>query len=425
MLIQFSVGNFLSFKEVVTLSMVASSIKEHQETNVFAVNKLNLLKSAVLYGANASGKSNLFKAMNFAKNFILNSSKETQSEEPIRVRNFKLSNETQNAPSYFEIIFICEKIKYRYGFEADKAEVQSEWLYYTPKTKETKLFEREKNNFKLGTHFKEGEDFRDKTRKNALFLSVVAQFNGEISNKILKWIKNNYNIISSAIDAPHSNRLRFNAEQLKEPKRISEILNFLKIADLGIEDIKFEELKFKSEDFIESSGVPEELKNKLIEDGISVIHTLHIKYEKNKPTTLVPFILEQDESEGTKKIFALSNPILDALKNGTVLVIDEFDDRLHPIITKFLIKLFNSKERNPNNAQLIFTSHDTNFLNKNIFRRDQIWFAEKDNYGSTDLYSLVEYKVRKDASFDKDYILGKYGAIPFVGEPNFILMKTE
>ncbi|MCX6706139.1 MAG: AAA family ATPase, partial [Candidatus Woesebacteria bacterium] len=146
MLIQFSVSNFLSFKDQVTFSMVASTIKEHYDTNVFeASKKLKLLKSAVIYGANASGKSNLFRAMQFARKFILISSKETQATEEIRVTNFKLSTETESKPSFFEFVFLLEGVQYRYGFEVDRIEVQREWLFYTPKTIEAKLFDREKN----------------------------------------------------------------------------------------------------------------------------------------------------------------------------------------------------------------------------------------------------------------------------------------
>ncbi len=171
MLIQFRVGNFLSFKDVITFSMVASSIKEYKDTNVFEANKkIKLLKSAVIYGANASGKSNLFRAMQFARRFIFISSKETQATEKIRVTNFKLSTDTESKPSYFEFVFLLEGIKYRYGFEVDQTEVHREWLFYTPKTIEAKLFQRERNNINIGLNYQEGKEFVDKTRKNAVFL---------------------------------------------------------------------------------------------------------------------------------------------------------------------------------------------------------------------------------------------------------------
>ena len=196
MLMQITIGNFLSFKDPITFSMVASRIKEHEDSSTFLLNeKLRLLKSAVIYGANASGKSNFFKAMAFFKNFILTSSKETPATDEIKVTNFKLSTETENKPSLFEIVFLHEGIRYRYGFQVDKKEVQKEWFYYAPKRQEAKLFLREGSNIEIGSYYKEGKGLVEKTRNNALFLSVVAQFNGQISLKIIDWFTK-FNIIS-------------------------------------------------------------------------------------------------------------------------------------------------------------------------------------------------------------------------------------
>jgi AAA15 family ATPase/GTPase len=419
MLIEFTVGNYLSFKDPMTFSMVAAPIKEHQDNNTFPVSdNLKLLKSSVIYGANASGKSNFIKAISFMKRFIINSSKETQANELIAVKNFKLSSETEDQPSHFEIIFIYEEVRYRYGFEVDTTKVHREWLFHAPKGKEALLFTREFNKIELGTHFSdEGKGLESKTRDNALFLSVVAQFNGQIAIKILKWFRR-FNIISGLNDDSY---LDYTVNKLNNTAEKGQILEFLKIADLGITDITAEKSKVTFDNL--PKNIPEEIKQLFLsnDDSFSInVSTLHKKYDKNKQFSVVEnFDLETNESEGTKKIFCLSGPLINTLKNGNILVIDELDSRLHPLITRFIVKMFNSKETN---AQLIFATHDTNLLNKNIFRRDQIWFVEKDIYGATDLYSLVEYKteesakVRNDASFEKDYILGKYGAIPFIGD---------
>ncbi|MBI5208129.1 MAG: ATP-binding protein [Candidatus Firestonebacteria bacterium] len=416
MLLQFTVGNFLSFNDPVTLSMVASSIKEHENTNLFVENKIKLLKSAAIYGANASGKSNLIKALSFMKKFVFISSKETQATEEIEIANFKLSTETDNKPSFFEIVFINENIIYRYGFEADKKNIQKEWLFQTGSGREAKLFKREKNNFELGSYFKEGEGKENITRNNALFLSVVAQFNGEISKKILEWFAKLK--IISGLNEGYSG---FTIDKIKEPEFKNKILNFLKIADLGIEDINSTETKISPEslpqntpEFLKTSALKDELKN--VE-----INTFHKKYNSDKNFLLLEkFDLENEESEGTKKFFAISAPIIDTLMRGYTLIIDELDSRLHPILSQHIINLFNSSQ-NSLNAQLIFASHDTNLLNKEFLRRDQIWFTEKDKYGATKLYSLVEYKigldkVRNDSLYSKNYILGKYGAVPYVGD---------
>jgi len=416
MLVQFSVGNFLSFKDIVTFSMVASARKEHSETNLFvAKDKLKLLKSAVVYGANASGKSNLVRAMRFMRDFALNSSKD---EGKIKVTNFKLSSETENKPSLFEIIFIHESIRYRYGFQVDQEKVVREWLFYVPIRKETQLFVREGNTFEIGTHFsKEGKGIEERTRANALFLSTVAQFNGEISLGILKWFKR-FKVISTLTDFRF---VPFTIGQLKDETARQEILNFLKKADLGIEDISLEETEIKYEELSEQDRLRAGPDGKVFNVQI---RTSHQKFDnENKAIASVKFDLGREESEGTKKFFALSGPFLDSLKKGYVLVVDELDSRLHPILIKFLVSLFHSNEANALNAQLVFASHNTNLFNRSIFRRDQIWLTEKNKYGATDLYSLVEYKVRNDASFEKDYILGKYGAIPLIREAGSLFGK--
>jgi len=423
MLIEFSVGNFLSFKEIVNLNMVASTRKENN-ANTFSDGKSIFLKSCVIYGANASGKSNLIEAMSFMKRFVLNSSKETQIKESIPVNHFKLSTETDNMPSHFEIIFNLKGVIFRYGFELDHLKIHKEWLFYIPKTKEVKLFVRDNNGIKLGKAFKEGVDLENKTRVNALFLSVVAQFNGEIAEKIITWFTN-FNMISGV----RNSNTEYTIEMLSDPLYKLQILNFMKIADLGIEDVSVETNAIK---IVLSEEIPVQVRKYILTETNEVVNrtttfTHHKKFNAdNQFLNFELFKLESDESEGTKKIFSVAGPILDTLHGGKVLVIDELDAKLHPKLTRFIIGLFNSEEINPLNAQLIFATHDTSLLDKKIFRRDQIWFTEKDQFGSTTLYSLLEYNVvRKDASYNKDYINGKYGAIPFIGDTSILFEEKN
>jgi hypothetical protein len=412
MLIQFSVSNYTSIKELVTLSMVAAKRAELRNSNVFTEDKFDLLKSAVLYGANASGKSNFIRAILFAKMFIQNSAN-TQIKDPIMVRSFRLNPAAEKEPSSFEFIFINNGIRYRYGFAADRAEAKSEWLFYAPKGRETRLFFREKQSIELNADFKEGKGLEDKTRNNALFLSVAAQFNGPIAISILNWFMK-CNVISGLEDQSY---MQYTVSQFEKESYKKKILDFLKIADLGIEDLNITKRQFNANDL---EAMPKELASiikgqvkDVLAGNVTEIKTLHKKYdEKNVLMGLEMFGFEFEESEGTKKIFALSGPIIDTLLNGKVLFVDELDSRLHPKIIQYIIELFNSKEHNPNNAQLIFVSHNTNILNRRNFRRDQVWFVEKDEYGSSKLFSLIEYKVRNTASFDKDYLEGKYGAVP-------------
>ncbi|GAX92049.1 AAA family ATPase [Effusibacillus lacus] len=421
MLVQFSVGNFLSFKEVVTLSMVASSIREHRDTNVFEVHKdLRLLKSCVVYGANASGKSNLFKAMSFMRKFIRNSSKEGQFGEEIEgVESFRLSTETYDKPSHFEIVFFHENVLYRYGFEVDYQEVKNEWLFYMPKSTEIELFTRAGEEFKISKGFKEGHGLEDRTRNNALFLSVVANFKGKISTKILEWF-GTFNIISGLED----NYFDYTRRKLKDEDFKKLFINLMHSANLGIDDIETDDEddvpKFVLEDVLKKFAPIANSPELAVRIRNLTLNTLHKKYDHDKNIVgYEKFQLFEHESEGTKKLFSLFGPIIDSLNNGKILVVDELDAKLHPLLTRFIIQLFHSNDHNPKNAQLIFNSHDTNLLSRLYFRRDQIWFTEKDDYGATDLYSLVDYNVRNDASYEKDYLLGKYGSIPYIGHFHF------
>ncbi|PSB47663.1 AAA family ATPase [Chamaesiphon polymorphus] len=417
MLIEFSVGNYRSFKEKVTFSMVAANLvsqdKDLDINNVFAVDKeLSLVKSAAIYGANASGKSNLAKAIQFMKWFMVNSSKETQSTEAIGVERFKLSTETDDQPSFFEIVFLLDGQQHRYGFTADREKVVSEWLYYVPKTRETKLFDRQGNKFDIAKVYK-ADGIATKTRSNALFLSVSAQFNVQKSEDILSWLTEQFNLISG-LDDEH---LNITIGCLIEKENHGEIVELVQRLDFGIAGIEVEQ--FNARDVLNNVADPQQKKilKMLARNNVelSTVATTHLKFnEKGEQTSLEKFDIANEESDGTQKIFALSSLLIDTLKHAKVLIIDEFDARLHPLMSKAIVDLFNSNETNPKNAQLIFMTHDTNLLSNKIFRRDQIWFTEKDRYGATDLYSLAEYKVRNDASFESDYIKGKYGAIPYI-----------
>lgn len=424
MLVEFRVSNFRSFKDDVTLSMVASADKEHKETHTFNVsNKLTLLKSAVIYGANASGKSNLFMAMAFMRNMVLKSSKESQANEEIHVERFRLSTETDDLPSSFEIIFYIGNTRYRYGFQVDKKKIHNEWLFYVPSSREATLFTRENNIFKIGPDFKEGKGLEKKTRDNALFLSVVAQFNGERAINVLDWF-DNLRIISN-IGSEHFPMSAMSKLTDNDYKEFTS--KFLRVADVGIKEIQQTEKPFSKEDF------PKEFPEELIDEIISIsggksieLNSVHQKYDQNnKPVLDETFSFFKNESAGTLELFGLSAYIYNTLKKGSVLVVDELSSKLHPLLTQAIIEAFHQSqcksaetesETTPLQAQLIFNCHDTSILKSRLFRRDQIWFTQKNEYGAATLYSLEEYKVRKDISLSKDYIMGKFGAVPVIGD---------
>lgn len=413
MLVKFSVSNFLSFKEKVSINLTATSLTEYRNDNIFQspIGELSLLKSMVIYGANSSGKSNLFKALGFMKRFILTSSKDSISGEEINVERFKLSTETINNPSFFEIEFIIGTFKYRYGFEVDSFKVHSEHLYFQNKTKEYLIFNRKFQSVDIGKKSNIGNsNLFDATRENSLYLSVCAQFNDKLATDIINKIRN-INFLNGIDDL---SSIDFTAKALNDKNFNIMINNLLKGARLGFNEIKIE--KVLTEDIINKSQIPKELHKLIIKNNPenTIISTKHYIYDKNNEIQGVEYFdLNSDESLGTRKFFALAGPIIDTLTKGKTLFIDEFDSRLHPELCKAIIKLFNSDLNNPYNAQLIIASHNSNFINSNnkLFRRDQIVIAGKTRFGVSRLESLFEKKIRKDASFEKDYLSGKYDGV--------------
>lgn len=422
MLIEFSVGNFLSFRDKKTLSLVAAGISEAKESNVLETNRLSLLNGAVIYGANSSGKSNFIKAMSTMRRIVLFSLQQ-QSVKTLDIKPFLLNTETESQPSFFEIVFETEGIRYRYGFEITNKEIVGEWLYETKKNADKLLYIRQNDGIEVTASFKEGKDLESKTRNNALFLAVVDQFNGQIAKRIMKWF--NSFITISGLNHEMYQKVTFD---MLENKDYALMLNsFYEKLDLGFDRLKIEKVKFNPKELPED--MPEPVMKLMVKDLEGAfrynISTTHKQFNKNnEPIGEKEFDMRSQESAGTNKVFNLSGVLFDVLNNGGVLVVDELDASLHPLLTRALTRLFNKKENNIKNAQLIFTTHDTNVMNsKNWhYRRDQIYFIEKDKYGASDLFSLAEYKekdgskIRKDRSFEPDYLQGKYGSIPVIGE---------
>jgi len=417
MLLEFSVNNFKSIKDTATLSM---NVATRDKGNNTSIRDYKILLSSVLYGANATGKSNFLKSLSFMAGIVLNQNKVTQSTDKLKYFPYTLSSETENASSSFEAVFFINEIKYRYGFELDNEKVYSEWLFQDTKGREAKLFYRDidENIFYINkTRFKEGVNL--KTLDNHLFIWKCDQEGGEISSSILSWF-NNLNIIDGSDKDAYVN---FTLQQLDNKKFKNDIVSLLKIADFGIENIDKEEFPVNHK-ILDDFDFPDNIKEKMLSDSEKVkavqIKTQHKKFGASlKDYDLVDFDLSV-ESMGTKQFFFISAPILDTLQKGKVLLIDEFGSSLHPMLTRHLVKIFNNKKINKKNAQLIFATHDTNMLDKSLLRRDQIWFTEKDYYGTTHLYSLAEYKnIRSSENFEKNYLQGKYGAIPFLGDLDF------
>lgn len=413
MLIQFTVENFRSIKDPITLSMVSGT---NNQLNVYNVRDYDLLTSAAIYGANASGKSNVLLALGFMRSMVLNTKKVFQSTDTLPHDPFRLSSETETASSIFEAVFIHNRVKYRYGFEADRTTVYSEWLFADEKGKEAKLFFRDADEPELYVNqkFKEGKGV--KVLPNTLFIWKCDQEGGEISKSVLEW----FSRVNPINGLELTEYLDHTVKKMENSNFRAEIVKLVSSADLGIEDITVDqnespEVSFWSRSPIE--GVRDKLLYQVPAFSSVEIHAAHSKFDqKGKKIGTVNFELGEDESEGTKKFFCLSAPFIDTLKNGTILLVDELESSLHPLLTMSLISLFNDPDVNTKGAQLIFATHDTNLLNQKLFHRSQIWFSEKDSVGATHLTSLVEFKnVRPTDNIEKAYIKGKYGAIPYLG----------
>lgn len=416
MIVRFSVENYLSFKEKATINFQAASIKEFRENTFtpYISNAQPLLKSVGLFGNNASGKSNFIKAIAFMKNFILNSSKESSSNQEIEIQPFLLSTTSVLNPSTFEIVFYIEDIKYRYGFSVTRNFVESEWLFYTQKRKEELLFIRAKQEFNFDKSFKVSmkgkfELFEEVTRPNSLFVSVLTQFNNSLCQNISTW----FNDIIIANDTAHNTLIESTA-RLMTSDDYKRLINQIMRNTIGIEGIE-EQLKESSQQ--SSVGSFQDFVLAAIGEKNYNVNVLHQRYnQEQKNAGVAIFDLMKNESLGTQKLFGILGPILYALKQRKVIWIDEIDARLHTLLFDSLVGLFNSNKHNPNGAQLIYTAHNPHVMKKEL-RRDQIIGLNKDEYGSSTLCSVYENegKIRNDASFDKDFLLGKYGGIPKLG----------
>jgi len=419
MIVEFTVENFRSFKERQTFSLLATKNKELLNSNTFEIdNKQRLLKSAVIYGANASGKSNFFNALIFLLDFAVFSGPRKQAGDIIEIDYFYFSKQTEQGPASFELIFYLKNtdgknIRYRYGFTITHEEVIAEYLFAVYNIREVTLFTREKQDILTTNYFNEGSKIKSAVRSNCSVLSVCAQYNGDIAKSIIHYFR------EMIVTFGMSDINLFTQRSLigSDDNARVQVLNFLHYADIQVK-----ELIIKREP-LDINEIPPQMldyykKNPQAKPPEKIMYRFGHDYFDGKEKIDTALIPEDQESAGTQKLFAYAIPIISALENGTPLFIDEFDTQLHPLILENIIKLFHSPDINKNNAQLVISCHAVNIMTNRNFRRDQIWFCEKDQYGVTNLYSLVEYDepVRNDAAFGKNYLQGKYGAVPYINE---------
>lgn len=399
--------------------MAATKDPSHQESNCIQTGISGLpqvVRAAVLYGANASGKSNLVSALAFMRRMVKNSATSIPEGEIPNLSPFRFNSKNLSEPTEFEVTFVENGIRYQYGFELNAIRVTREWLLVYVERKAQRWFERKydaekgKDIWYFGTYFLGGKQrhlWRDSTRGNALFLSTAVNLNSEQLRPIFSWFVNKLVIIESNTSPHPFYTMECIKNELDKPK----IIQLLQTADLGISDVQIKMQKIPRIQVRLESGVA------AIENGQETDIPSATLSHQDKNNNPIEFKLEE-ESHGTQKFFAYAGPILDVLRHGKILVVDELDSSLHQKMMQFLISLIQNANLNKDHAQLIFTTHNTSLLDSGIFRRDQIWFMEKDQEQASHLYPLTDFSPRKDEALEKGYLLGRYGALPFFGEFN-------
>lgn len=423
MLLQFSVENFRSFKDRAVLSMEALKKDTSHEEHVVTVGKERLLKTAVIFGANAAGKSNLFLALKAAI-LALRRSNDRQMGAPIPMMSpFKFSEETEKRPSSFEFVFLAEGKKYVYGFSATREQVTREYLYVYNSYRPSTIFERDSQakpeyKFTNSAIRKVLQPLTVRNTPNKLFLATATSWNAKSTEIPFRWFtkinvyeNDNKELMSHDIDLLD-----------KDDKNLKNFIrNLLHEADINIQDYEFKSKDGILQDLLkyippeERPPVPEKILSmpaKMIEE-INAVHNIRGKDDK-----FHQYILHmRDESQGTRKLFLLSPFFYQAFQDGNIICVDEFDTSLHPLLVSFLVGLFNNSDVNRANAQLIISSHTTTLLARHLSRDDEIYFVDKNNEsGESELYSLVDFSRIKDMDIRKAYLLGRFGAVPEIGD---------
>lgn len=415
MLVQFTVENFLSIRDKVYLSLEPSKDSEHPE-NLITKGDYKAVNSVAIYGANASGKSSLFKAITVALIMIRNSNN-VQVTDKLPMTPFKFDFESRNKPTSFEFTFIAKDgRKYIYGFSATTEKVVEEYLYCYNTSKPTLLFdlnENEKPKFNRAYKVKLEAAYQMNTA-NKLFLATATTWNVECTKSPFEWLAES---IDTFTDVMELGGVAFEKYRIDENRKYIEFTkNLLKQADINISSIEVD-----AKEVVGGLALPFQIvvQGKIIPPNEGKhydveITTGHTVVDENGEKTEFSLTL-QEESIGTQLLFFYGPLLKDAFEKGKTIVLDEIDKSMHPSLVKFIMNLFRDPDVNKNGAQLIVTTHETGILSLEMFRRDQIYFTEKDSKsGVTDLYSLDEFSVRKTENIEKGYLMGRYGAIPFL-----------
>lgn len=414
-LLQFSVGNFRSFNEVRTFTFVPTQIQDDPKESVACIGKQKFSTISAIYGANSSGKSNLVNAI-AAMGHIVRYSVRLNDNDELTYDPFMLSTINDiDKPMRFEIVYLDNlSRRVRYGFENNSSRIVKEWLFVADSSAvEQPLFVREDDGIAVnGPLFPEGIDREEMTNDNRLFLSLVAQLGGSVSKSVISFFNLECNVISGLDNRQYAS---FTKQKFKLHDSLSlRAMKFFNQLQLGFTHIEVEEQE------IDLTDIPPEYRPNRQPVRLEVFSSHNVYDSDGEIAGRCKFHFSDQESNGTQKIFELAGPIFDTLNCGSILIIDELDAKMHPLISQQIVRLFTNKDTNPLHAQLLFTTHDTNLLGARLMRRDQIWFTEKDRFESTDLYRLTDIvlpdgsKPRGDGNLERNYIKGRYGAIPFI-----------
>ena len=419
MLVEFSVENFRSIKDEVRLSMVAGHGKEHRETHLVTpelnegVRSVTLARSAAIYGANAAGKTNLIRALQAMQHIVLHSGRDI---DDLPIAPFLFDPETGVQPATLEVVGVVNRMKFQYGFSARRDLVTEEWLYVWPRGRIQFWFERNTDaetgevKCKFGDKLTgDKEVWRRATRPNALLLSTAVTLNSEQLKPIFDWFRENVHI--AGVGGWANN---FSVEWCSGNRK-AEVVRFLRSADLAIGDVRVILKDFSPE--MLPGDLPSELKQHVHENlSGAKIPEIRVSHDTSRDQS-VELDLD-DESDGTQKMFALAAPWLDTLVNGHVIVFDELHDNLHPALVRFLVDRFHDPEVNTKGAQLVFTTHDTSILSQDVFRRDQVWFCERNSRHETQVFPLTDFRPRRGVeNLERSYLSGRYGALPYIRSP--------
>jgi AAA15 family ATPase/GTPase len=425
MLIEFRVKNFRSFRDEAVLSLVASADKTNEEgtvkpTGIVAVPRL--LSAAAIYGANAGGKSNLVQAVSAFKNLVGNSA--TQRPGTLfRIQPFRLDEKSQKTPTEFEITFLLEGVRYQFGFRLLYKRILDEWLIVYRSSQPATWYERtfdpraKKSLYKFSTQLLGPKaTWSDATREDALFLSTAVQLNSEQLRPIFDFLTLKLVTIENGGVFPTS----YTIAKVLETDSVA-VRDLLAAADISISDIRLEKHEARGQlafDF-DKDG------NLVAVDNADEVRTAYVPlFEHRTERGSATFHLG-DESEGTQKLFALAGPLFSILEAGDILVVDELDRSLHALLVRQIVEMFQNPELNPNGAQIIFTTHDTSLLDGDLLRRDQIWFADKDEHQVSHLNPLSDFSPRKGEALERNYLAGRYGGVPILRTPELPAARTK